>query len=161
MGTVEKIQVSWNYMRWLWLNLCFHHNLPGCPCRMYRWYSFILVSAQSQSQGMLCSHGISSPRSYLTRRRKLEIFLDGMPTLLMLCLASILLSKPMAFGHMEVRVVFWLWYSNCQIEGLTCLCDTMSFSLKLVFRNSNSYVGFSCHTEPWLCAPRWKEQLVC
>jgi hypothetical protein len=42
---VERIQVSWNLMRWAWLKLCFATaDLCGCPSRMCWSCSFILVS---------------------------------------------------------------------------------------------------------------------
>ena len=36
--------MSWNLMTWLWLNLCSAAaDLSGCPSRMCRWWSYILV----------------------------------------------------------------------------------------------------------------------
>jgi hypothetical protein len=56
---------------------------PVCP--MY---------TRPHSQGILYTPGVLSPRSSFRGRRKLEIFLGGKPTLLTLCLASILLRQP-------------------------------------------------------------------
>jgi hypothetical protein len=37
-GRVERIRVTWNSMRCLWLDLCSATaDLPGCPSYMYRW----------------------------------------------------------------------------------------------------------------------------
>jgi hypothetical protein len=91
-------------MRWSWLRLCsVAADLSVCPSRMCRWYSLILVSIDRpvcpmytwpHSQRRLYTTGVHSPRSSFTGRRKLEIFLGGMHTFLMLCLASILLRRP-------------------------------------------------------------------
>jgi hypothetical protein len=103
LGLVEKTMVFCSWMRCPKLMLCSTTaDLSGCSRQICYWCSFNLVSTErpvcpmqtwQHSQGMLYTPGVLSSRSSLTGRRKLDIFLGGRPTDLMLCQASTLLMR--------------------------------------------------------------------
>jgi hypothetical protein len=139
-------------MRWSWLSLCSATaNLSGCPSRMCRLCSLFLVSMDQpvcqmytwpHSQGMLYTHGVLSLRSYITGRRKLEIFLGGKPTLLMLCLASMLLRRlyvVWTYGRRglslsQARLLITTRSASFHIESTLQVADFLSFLLALLTR---------------------------
>jgi hypothetical protein len=146
--------MSLDFMRWLWLNLCSATaDLSGGPSRTRRRWSFIPAYRDQpvcpmytwpHSQGMLCTLGVLRPRSSITGRRELEICLGGSPTHLILCLANILLSRPYVVwtnGRRanEVGLSVGLEVLTVGLRAqLICFILLQSFSLKVVFRNSNS-----------------------
>ena len=75
--------------------------------------------------------GVLSPRSSFTGRKRLEIFLGGRPTHLMLCLASIPLGRPYVvrtYGRRATEVgllLLRLVGSNGQNKGPSYLSDTI------------------------------------
>jgi hypothetical protein len=77
---------------------------------------------QPHSQGILYMPGVLSPRSSFTGWRKLEIFLGGKPTLLMLCLATILLRR--------VYVV-WTYGRRTTEVGLSLGLEVLTLGLRL------------------------------
>jgi hypothetical protein len=87
---VIMVEPMFLHRQFVWMSkpyvpvMLFYSGLDRAVCPMYTW---------PNSQVMLYTPGVISPRSSFIGRRKLEIFL-GKPTLLMLCLASILLRRP-------------------------------------------------------------------
>jgi hypothetical protein len=100
---VASMEVWWN---WMWCPestpCSAMADLSGCSSWKCHWCSFNLVSTERlvssvytfpHSQWILYTPGVLNPKLFLTDRRKLEIFLWGMPTDLMLCRTSTLLTR--------------------------------------------------------------------
>jgi hypothetical protein len=166
---VERIWVCWN------LVCSATANFSGCPSRMC-WWSLTLVSIDQpvtlvntwpHLHGMPLPYtpGVFNPSWSVTWLRKLEIFLGGRPTLLMVCLA-VLLRRPCVVWTngrraTEVGICLGLEVFTFGLRAYQICFKLYLFFLKVVWSNSNSSRRLSLSHRALALALRLQEGLVC